>query len=207
MMKRIRKIVLTILIALFMISCTSKYSPEEEKYIEEIEAYREHKDSLMQFASNSPFNFKEKVEFHPLNYFDVKPKFVFKSKLHKYENPDTITIYGTQGEPRETIRYGYLPFTYNDTLYNLNVYKTKASNDAYYYGIWFTDRTTNNETYGVGRYLDFEYVDEPDHIYTLDFNLAYNPYCAYSSAYSCAIPTKEDYLDLTILAGEKNFHD
>lgn len=206
-MKRNKHIILLFAILIPLISCTSNYTPEEEKYIEEIESYREHKDSLLQFANNSPFNFKEKVEFHPLNYFDVKLEFVFKSKLYNYENPDTVTIYGTMGEPRTTIRYGYLSFTYQDTTYSINVYKTKASNDAYYYGIWFTDKTTNKETYGVGRYLDFEYIDNPDHIYTIDFNLAYNPYCAYSPAYSCAIPTKEDYLDLAILAGEKNFHD
>ncbi|MGE5401501.1 MAG: DUF1684 domain-containing protein, partial [Ignavibacteriales bacterium] len=66
--------------------------------------------------------------------------------------------------------------------------------------------TTNDETYGVGRYLDFEKNENPDYVYTIDFNLAYNPYCAYSPNYSCAIPTKDDYVDLAIRAGEKKFH-
>ncbi len=71
---------------------------------------------------------------------------------------------------------------------------------------WFTDKTTGNETYPVGRYLDFELNNDPEFIYKLDFNRAYNPYCAYSDLYTCAIPTKEDYLDFEIKAGEKTFH-
>ncbi len=58
----------------------------------------------------------------------------------------------------------------------------------------------------MGRYIDFDLDSDSGHIYTIDFNLAYNPYCAYSSRYSCAIPTKEDYLDIAVEAGEKSFH-
>ncbi|MCL4278406.1 MAG: DUF1684 domain-containing protein, partial [Ignavibacteriaceae bacterium] len=75
-----------------------------------------------------------------------------------------------------------------------------------YYSIWFTDKTTGKETYGVGRYLDFELNENPDFIYTIDFNKAYNPYCAYSAMFTCPIPRKEDYIDMSIEAGEKNFH-
>jgi hypothetical protein len=75
-----------------------------------------------------------------------------------------------------------------------------------YYSIWFTDKTTGKDTYGVGRYLDFELKDDPEFIYTIDFNRAYNPYCAYSSLFTCPIPRAEDYIDMEIEAGEKNFH-
>jgi uncharacterized protein (DUF1684 family) len=199
-------LLLSIIIGVF-VYCGNNYTPEEEKYIDQIVAQRAHKDSLFEFALNSPFNYKEKVEFHPLKYYDIDPKFVFKSKLHRYDRQDTLNIYGTKGEARKTIKYGYLNFLFNDKNYRLNVYKSYGNNDKFYYGIWFTDKTTNNETYGVGRYLDFELNNDPQYLYTIDFNLAYNPYCAYSSAYSCAIPTKEDYLDLEIKAGEKKFHD
>ena len=50
-------------------------------------------------------------------------------------------------------------------------------------------------------------MDDPEHVYTLDFNLAYNPYCAYTPAYGCAVPRKEDHLDLAITAGEKKWHE
>ena len=160
----------------------------------------------MKNSPTSPFNARTKVEFSDLKYFDVDPDFVFQTKLIEYNSKDTIQIYGTKGEPRSTIRFGYLPFKYNNKEYKVNIYKYFTSGGDTYYSIWFTDISTGKETYGVGRYINFDYNPNKDYIYTLDFNLAYNPYCAYSPDYSCAIPTDEDYIDLEIKAGEKAFH-
>ncbi len=205
--KKIRFLIITLISGLFVYSCSKSYSPETEKYIKSVELARMHKDSLFEFASGSPFNLKEKVEFHNLNYFDVDTSFIFESKFHTASSKDTLTIYGTKGEARETVRIGYLSFNYANKSINLNVYKSSNENGQSHYGVWFTDKTTNNQTYGVGRYLDFEMADDTNHIYTIDFNLAYNPFCAYSPAYSCAIPTKEDYIGIAIKAGEKKFHE
>ena len=155
----------------------------------------------------SPFNFKGKVEFHDLNYFKVDPNFVYKSKLYEFNPKDTVIIYGTKGEPRPAIRFGYVLINYKNENFLVNVYQGKTQSGMVYYSIWFTDKTTNKESYGVGRYIDFEKHDDPNYIYTVDFNLAYNPYCAYSPNYSCAIPTKEDYIPIEIKAGEKKFHN
>jgi hypothetical protein len=81
-----------------------------------------------------------------------------------------------------------------------------SHNGKKYYSIWFTDKTTNEESYGVGRYLDFKKSDNPNKVYTIDFNYAYNPYCAYNSNFSCAIPRKEDHINFAIKAGEKKYH-
>ncbi len=199
--------IILLLIILFSISCGKSYSPKIEKYIESIQSERAHQDSLMEFADNSPFNYKKKVEFHPLKYFDVDTTFIFHSKFHAYISTDTLTIYGTKGEARQTVRFGYLNFNYQNKMRKLNVYKSETGNGNNYYGIWFTDETTNKETYGVGRYLNFELNNDSNFVYTIDFNKAYNPYCSYSSAYSCAIPTKEDHLNFAVKAGEKKFHD
>jgi uncharacterized protein (DUF1684 family) len=142
-----------------------------------------------------------------LNYFDVDPEFKFSSRLYDYENKDTVIVLGTRGEERKTVRYGYVIFNYSDKDYKLNVYESSAGNGDKYYSIWFTDKTTNEESYGVGRYLNFDKKEDPEYIYEIDFNKAFNPYCAYSKEYSCAIPTKEDYLDIAVTAGEKKFHD
>ena len=88
----------------------------------------------------------------------------------------------------------------------MNVYQGQTKNGKKYYSIWFIDNTTGKETYGVGRYLDFELNPDTNFIYTIDLNLAYNPYCSYSAKYSCAVPTKNDYINLAVKAGEKNFH-
>lgn len=192
---------------LLLQSCGNEYTPEEEEYIKSIEASRIEYDNYMRDDPNSPFNYKSKVEFHPLQYFDVDPEFVFQSKLTEYDQKDTVTIYGTKGEPREVVRFGFVVINYKEKDYKINIYEGRTRSGMVYHSIWFTDKTTNVESYGVGRYINFEVTDDPEHEYTIDFNTAYSPYCSYSSEYSCAIPTKEDYIDLAITAGEKKFHD
>jgi uncharacterized protein (DUF1684 family) len=205
-MSKENKITLLLFIALLISSCNN-YTPEEKEYIESIKADRIEKNNWMENNSNSPFQYKGKVAFHGLNYFDVEPMFVFKSKLEEYQQKDTIKIFGTKGEERSAVRFGFLAFTKDEKNFKLNVYENIGKDGSVYYSIWFTDKTTNEETYGVGRYLNFELNNDKDHLYTIDFNLAYNPYCAYSAESSCAIPSKEDYLDLAIVAGEKKYHD
>ena len=119
----------------------------------------------------------------------------------------SISIFGTKGEERKAVKVGYVKFNYDVKDYKLNVYEGHTKSGETYNSIWFTDITTNKESYGVGRYLDFELFNNPENIYKIDFNLAYNPYCSYSAKYSCAIPSKEDYLDLAVTAGEKKFHE
>lgn len=195
-----------ILSLVFISSCGENYTVEQKQYIASIEKQRLEKDDFMKNDPNSPFNFKGKVEFHPLKYFDVDPQFVFQSKLHEYPTKDTISIFGTKGEERKVIRYGFINFEFEGKPFKLNVYEGSTKSGESYHSIWFTDKTTNEETYGVGRYLDFELRADKDFLYKIDFNLAYNPYCAYSADYTCAIPTKKDYVDLQIEAGEKKYH-
>lgn len=200
-------IIIVIIAVLIYSAANNKYSAEQLEYIKKVEESRASKNDWMKNDPASPFNAKGKVEFHNLQYFPVEPEWVFESKLNEFEQKDEIFIYGTKGEIRKTIRYGYITFSKNEIVYKLNVYQSQTPSGKKYYSIWFTDKTTNNESYGVGRYIDFEINEDINHIYTIDFNLAYNPYCAYSPDYSCAMPTKEDYLPLEIKAGEKKFHD
>ncbi len=201
------KLLILILTLLAASSCKDQITPEIKEYIDAVEQHRDEINEYMKENPNSPFNAKTKVEFHTLNYFDVDPAFKFQSKLLEYTNKDTIKIYGTKGEERSAVKFGYVEINYKNNSYKINVYEGVSRSGEKYYSIWFTDKTTNDETYGVGRYLNFEKSDNPDEIYTIDFNYAYNPYCAYSKEYSCAIPTKEDHINLAITAGEKKFHD
>ncbi len=202
-----KKFILFTLVVILFYSCGKNYTPEQEQYIKKIKTEREAKNNEMKNSPYSPFKTRTQVEFHPLKYYNVDPEFVFEAKMNLYEIKDTINIQGTKGEARKTVRFGWFDLNIQNTPFKLNVYESAGRNGQKYYSIWFTDKTTNNETYGVGRYLHFQYIPDPDHIYTLDFNTAFNPYCAYSPDYSCAMPTKEDYIDVAIRAGEKKFHD
>ena len=200
------KYTVLILLISFLSSCRKNYTPEQKKYFAGIEQQRKEKDDYMKNDPASPFNQDPKAHFENLKYYDVNPDYVFNSKLYEYKNQDTVKIFGTKGEERKAVRIGYVKINFKEGEKDVNVYKSVSKNGEEYYSIWFTDKTTGDETYGVGRYLDFEFNPDTNFIYTIDFNLAYNPYCSYSSKYSCAIPTKEDYIDVAIKAGEKRFH-
>ncbi len=200
---------LLLLSAIVLITaCNNNYSddPEMKKYIEELNKERKEKDYSLQFDHNSPFNRDSTISFKPLNYYGPNPDFIFKSKLFKYEVQDTVAVLGTKGETRPAIRLGFIELKKEKVVHKINVYQSFSRTGEPYYSVWFTDRTTGKETYGVGRYLDFELNDQPGYVYTIDFNRAYNPYCAYSAMFTCPIPREEDYLDMEIEAGEKNFH-
>lgn len=209
-MNNINKIIMIILAALLLFACKEEkkiLTPEEQEYTKQIEHIRTQIDRWMRTNPDSPFNGEYKVEFHPLNYYEPNMDFIFKSKLNEYSSKDTVKVYGTSGEIRTFVRYGYFDINYKNKIHKLNLYVGRTADGKTYPSIWFTDETTNDETYGVGRYLNIRLVNDPDHIYTIDFNAAYNPYCAYSKDYSCAIPLKEDHLNFAVEAGEKKFHD
>lgn len=199
--------IIILILSFIFISCGKNYTPEQKEYIKKIEKERREKDSEMQNAPDSPFNQDPEAHFQPLKYYPVNPDFVFHSKLYEYDVKDTVNVFGTKGEERQAIKFGYVKFSYNGNEYKLNVYEGSTKKGTPYYSIWFTDLTTGKATYGVGRYLDFELNKNKDYVYTIDFNLAYNPYCAYSARYSCAVPTKEDHINLAVKAGEKKFHE
>jgi len=211
MNKFLTQIIFTIFILIIVIinvSCAEKNpeTKEMKEYISSLLDERAGKDSSFQFDLHSPFILDTSVKFSKLKYFEPNPDFIFKSKLFYKENPDTITNMGTKGEARTVIVIGYVELKKDDTVYKLNIYKGFSRTGEQYYSIWFTDKTTGKETYGVGRYLDFELNADSGFVYSIDFNKAYNPYCAYTPRYSCPIPREEDYIDMAIEAGEKNFH-
>lgn len=168
---------------------------------------RAQKDDFMRDSPKSPFKTPPAVTFAPLKYFPPDAAWVFQSTLQTYPNPEPVTILDTKGRSRTGVVFGFLTLQKDGRSHLLRVYRMNGPGGSHHFAIWFTDRTTGDTTYEVGRYLDFEKIDDPGHVYTLDFNRAYNPYCAYTSAYGCAIPRKEDRLALAITAGEKKWHD
>jgi len=203
-------LLVTIIITVF--GCNSNKEVEtigkqlDENYLTEIKNERILKDSSMRYDPHSPFNRDPKAVYTTLNYYEPSSEYIFKSKLYRYDAIDTVDVYGTRGELRRVLKLGYVELNFRNDKYTVNVYKAFGRDGTPYYSIWFTDKTTGKDTYGVGRYLDFEYKDDTEHIYTIDFNRAYNPYCAYSAEFTCPIPREEDYINFEIKAGEKNFH-
>ena len=107
-------------------------------------------------------------------------------------------------------KYGELKFSLEGKMLTLSVYQnlelTKKAGFEDYLFIPFTDLTNGDETYGGGRYIDFRMDQLKEKLVRLDFNRAYNPYCAYSKGYSCPIPPAENLLPVAIRAGVKSPH-
>ena len=204
----IKKYMLLLALVLLQFSCRTpeNFKPLDEVYVGNIKLERANKDSGFINDLRSPLNMDSTVKKGPLKYYEPTTEFIFNSKLYKNDKQDTITIFGTRGDARKAIVEGYVILNYKGKDYKLNVYKSFGQKGQEYFSIWFTDKTTGKETYHVGRYLDFELNTDPEFVYEIDFNRAFNPYCAYSDLYTCAIPTKDDYLDFEIKAGEKNYH-
>ncbi len=201
-------IILIFTLVLISVSCNEnqEIKKSDPEYVKTILNERVEKDSAMQYGAYSPFKRDTTITFTGLKYYPADESFMFKSKLYRLNPPDTVAVMGTKGETRRVIVEGYVNCVKNGADHHINVYKGFSPSGEPYYSIWFTDQTTGKETYGVGRYLDFEYNEDPDYVYTIDFNKAYNPYCAYTKLYTCPVPRKEDYIDMLIEAGEKNYH-
>jgi len=116
----------------------------------------------------------------------------------------------TSGHEKKMYRvYGMVSFAIHDTLERLNLYQSQnlMADPEYkdYLVLMFTDGTSGNESYDAGRYLDFTLSDIKNNKVIIDFNKAYNPYCAYTRGYNCPIPPKENNVSIPIRAGEKNY--
>lgn len=194
-------------------SCRQPLSDADRQHLRAISDHRLEVDSSFRHDPNSPFNSDPMAHFTGIKWFPPDLRFSFSSKLHRYARVETVTVFGTKGEARKEMRYGYFALPFEGTEHRLNVYKSMAEESREYgipeshLSVWFTDETTGKETYNVGRYVDVEDESpDPDHEYRIDFNNAYNPYCAYSDRYSCAIPGKEDHLAFSVRAGELKYH-
>ena len=111
-----------------------------------------------------------------------------------------VTMITSTGSAREYVKYGHFSFEVNGEVATLQVYQDPEGG---YFFLPFVDATAPDETYGAGRYLDLEPIGSGE--FLIDFNYAYNPYCAYNDKWSCPIPPKENRLKVRIEAGEKKF--
>lgn len=142
-------------------------------------------------------------------FFPVDAAYNVKAVFEKVNDSIGFTMKTSAGTLQEYYKYGRLHFSIHDTTLYLFVYQGKElmKTDHYkdYLFVPFTDLTTGDESYGSGRYLEFYKADIVNNSLQLDFNKAYNPYCAYATGFHCPIPPKENNIAVAIKAGEKLF--
>lgn len=187
------------LIFILSISKTFAQLSKEEIELKRLEHVKELSDT-----TKGILNAEEIGQLGEVSYFNYNSDFVFQGKFikdigKKFKMPtssDRTPIYR---------RYGYIDFLIASSSFRLEVYQNidliKQKKCKNYLFIPFKDLTSAHSTYGGGRYIDFEIPEDANII--LDFNAAYNPYCAYSYRYSCPIPPVVNHLKVEINAGEK----
>ncbi len=170
-------------------------------YVQEVTLDRKRKDLHFLRDEASPLKASDKGSFTGLAYFPVSRSYAFRTALHAETPPVEVTIATSKNRPRTMLRVGWLPFVIEGRELRLWAYAPKDTSDGFYWFVPFTDATTGGESYSAGRFLEIEDVTA-DSVW-LDFNYAYNPYCAYNEAYDCPIPPEENRLPVAIRAGER----
>ena len=166
----------------------------------ELTDFRSSKDHFVQHDPQSPLTNDQKATFGGLKYFDEEPSLKLTLQVRPYPEQDTIEMQTTTGGAASFVRWAKIAFSVDSAPAELTVYKD-ASLDTFF--LPFADSTSGDETYGAGRYVELE--AQPDGTLLVDFNYAYNPYCAYNEAWTCPITPAENRLRVPIRAGEKNF--
>lgn len=157
----------------------------------------------------SPLTEEDFKAFTHLDFFPITDEFIIKAKFIRARKEKPFEMKTTTARLPIYKKYGELHFTFEGNEYKLNVYQNLdlIKKDGYedYLFLPFSDTTNGNETYIGGRYIDCRIQKELE--WTIDFNKAYNPYCAYNYKYSCPIVPMENDLPIAIKAGVKKFHD
>ena len=165
--------------------------------------FRAQKDEFLAHSRESPFVRSGQRDFHGLAYFEPDPAFRLETKLARYPTESSVMMITSTGVRQLFNREGRFDLVVAGQPVQLQAYQSAEREDPDLF-IPFKDATSGKETYGACRYLDMKV--QHDDLYLVDFNYAYNPYCAYAESYVCPLPPAENWLRVAIRAGEKNYH-
>ena len=180
--------------------CTSSPGPAADaEYLQKVQVWRAERDETWS-KSTDPIPEERRAELLPLRYFPADLSYVVPAQLRLSETRPVVELPTSTGELRRMQVVGTLEFTLQGQKLSLGAL-SPAGEPIRSLFVPFADLTTKQETYEAGRYLDIE--PTATGIYTIDFNYAYNPTCAYNKAYSCPFPPPSNQLKVAVRAGEK----
>lgn len=172
-------------------------------YVEQLRANRREKDAFFAEHPQSPIPPEERDTFDGLDYFPPDPDYRVEATVSIHDDPDPVEMETTASNPVRYLRVISFTFEINGTEHTLAGYRQEIDEETIF--VPFRDKTTGQQTYYQGRYMELEpdtqLTDED--VVIVDFNLAYSPFCAYSETFSCPLPPEENWLGSVIPAGEK----
>ncbi len=172
----------------------------------ELFQFRAEVDDFLQFHPQSPLDEEQREAFQGLDYFDTNEDLILEVEVERFPDDEpTIEMTTNTGEKRLFRRWGRFAFQVDGEDAALTIYSDPHGRELF---MPFRDATSGSESYGAGRYMDNHrpgFRQLPGGKLEVDFNYAYNPYCAYQLGYSCPLPPPENWLTVQIRAGEKKF--
>jgi len=166
----------------------------------ELEEFRKEKDDFFGSHPQSPLTREQKRDFHGLKYFPENDDLRLEVKADEFPVKERIEMQTSTGDVQIYFRHSRFKFQVDGQDAELTIYESENG-----FFLPFVDSLAGKETYGAGRYLEPEPL--PGGRFSIDFNMAYNPYCAYNEQWSCPLTPFENRLKVPVRAGEKLFHE
>ena len=190
---------------LILISTYAFSQKDYQEIVKTNQQFRAELNAQYKDSVHSPLKKEDREQFTAFPFYAIDTNYYVIATFKKVENAKVFGMKtSTSRKPKYRV-YGVVTFTLKGKMHKLNVYQNLnlIKNVEYedYLFLPFNDYTNGNETYGGGRYLDVRIPEANTMI--LDFNKAYNPYCAYTYGYSCPVPPRENSLKTEIKAGIK----
>lgn len=196
---------LTVLIFSIFACSNPKKTPVDQSILPTIEREHQKLRSYYENDKTTPLSKTERRNFEGIHFFPIDTTYIVKAQFERLEGQSKFAMPTTGEKQPWYIKYAKIKFELNGKSHELFVYQNlDLVNDPSYENhlfLPFLDDTNGDETYGGGRYLDLEnpFADSV----SIDFNLAYHPYCAYAAGYSCPIVPLENYLETRVESGVK----
>lgn len=191
---------------LFMVSIPMQTN---SNYIKEIKNWQTNLNAEFANPKESPLTDEDRANFTGLDFYPIDSSYRVKAKFKLDLQKRKFGMKTTTSRLPVYVKYGIASFKLHNQQFNINVYQnvelSKREEYKDYLFILFTDKTSGVTSYAGGRYIDTR-IPKKGEDFIIDFNKAYNPYCAYNHKYSCPIPPEEDYFDIEIKAGVKKWH-
>ena len=178
--------------------------------IESIKEFQKHLNEEYKDPEESPLSEDERSSFTQHDFYDIDTSFIVEAEFVRTPYESTFRMQTSSNRQPIYVKYADLYFTLKGEKMKLAVYQSQSlKQDPEYFDylfLPFTDITNGEGSYSGGRYIDLRIPEKGTKKIILDFNKAYNPYCAYSGGYSCPVPPAENNLEKAITAGVKAYN-
>lgn len=185
------------------IGYTFNETESPEAYLKKIEQERERQFKYLKYNVESPLTDIQKKELMTLDHYAIDPKYKLRAKMVPVEDRRMLELPMTDGSIEKYLKHSWAEFEWEGKTVRLLLLQAAKEADKRNFFLAFADATSGGETYGGGRYLNLR--QDGKNSITIDFNLAYNPYCAYNPEFACPLPPRENILEFAILAGERDY--